>query len=166
MISALRPRLFVPSVFAIDLDRLWGLGVRGIIVDLDNTLVSWNHNEASADLMAWVGLVKRRTFQLCLVSNNTGPRVERFADLLGVPAIAQAAKPRRRAFRAAMRLMGTAAESTAVIGDQIFTDVLGGNRLHCYTILVMPLAETEYWATRLIRRVERFVRPDYPRSER
>jgi hypothetical protein len=159
VINALRPRLFVPSVFAIDMDRLWNQGVRGIIMDLDNTLVSWNHDEASADLMAWIVVAKHRPFRLCLVSNNLGARVDRFASLLGVPAIPRAAKPRRRAFRRAMQLMGTEAQSTAVVGDQIFTDVLGGNRLKCYTILVAPLAEHEFWTTRLIRRVERFVWP-------
>lgn len=160
VLDVLRPRLYVPSVFAINLDRLWAMGLRGLIVDLDNTLVSWDNDEASEELLDWVRTAKAHPFQCCLVSNNFKTRVDAFASAMGIPSIHQASKPRRRAFRQAMRLMGTHAQTTAVIGDQLFTDVLGGNRLHCYTILVLPMADREYWTTRLVRRVERLFLPD------
>jgi HAD superfamily phosphatase (TIGR01668 family) len=96
---------------------------------------------------------------MCLVSNNLSTRVSRFSRALDIPAIAKAAKPRRRSFRQAMEIMGTTAEHTAVIGDQLFTDVLGGNRLHLFTVLVSPLSPLEFWTTRLVRRAERLVLP-------
>jgi HAD superfamily phosphatase (TIGR01668 family) len=162
VIPKLRPNLFVTSVYAINLDRLWARGVRGIIVDLDNTLVAWDNNGASRELLDWIQEAKARRFRLCLVSNNLRERVEHFAALLNIPSIAHAAKPRRRAFRHAMQLMGTGRRTTAVIGDQLFTDVLGGNRLDLFTILVNPMADHEYWTTRLVRRVERLFLPARP----
>ena len=90
------------------------------------------------------------------VSNNKKVRVSNFGRILGVPAIS-ARKPRRRAFREAMRIMNTRPETTAVIGDQIFTDVLGGNRLGLYTILVVPLSKQEFIGTRCMRHLERVV---------
>ena len=159
MIRKLTPDLFVPSIFAISLARLGRRGIRGLIVDLDNTLVSWSEQEASSDLLTWIETAKQAGFRLCLLSNNLTLRVEHFAALFDVPGIPRAGKPGRRAFRRAMDILGTGPENTAVIGDQIFTDVFGGNRLHLYTILVRPVADREFWSTRLVRRVERLFLP-------
>ncbi|PSR24132.1 MAG: YqeG family HAD IIIA-type phosphatase [Sulfobacillus acidophilus] len=159
MIQILQPGLFVQSIYDIDLDRLVERGVRGLILDLDNTLVGWNQPRASKELLQWLEDVKLRELQTCIVSNNMGDRVEQFSQHVGVMAIAKAAKPRRRAFRQAMQRMGTNRQDTAVVGDQIFTDILGGNRLHLFTILVRPMNEQEFWTTQLVRRLERAVLP-------
>lgn len=131
--------------------------MNGLILDLDNTLVGWNQPDATAELLKWLEDVKTFRLKTCIVSNNMSERVERFSRSIGVMAIAKAAKPRRRAFQHAMRKMGTHHRDTAVIGDQVFTDILGGNRLQLYTILVKPLAEREFWGTQLVRRLERVV---------
>ncbi len=154
MIRLLQPRLSVSSVFDVDLDDLVNRGYRGLIMDLDNTLVAWNHPEVPKTLKLWLKDVSHRNIEMCIVSNNLSQRVEEFSTKIGVSFIAKAAKPRRRAFRQAMRKMGTYAETTAVIGDQVFTDILGGNRLQLYTILVHPLATEEFWTTRLVRKLE------------
>jgi HAD superfamily phosphatase (TIGR01668 family) len=162
VLSQLRPSLYVSSVYAIRLDGLWERGIRGIIVDLDNTLLAWDSDGIAPELRKWVDRVRARGFRLCVVSNNGAGRVSRVADALSIPGIARAGKPRRRAFHQAMRVMGTAPDTTAVIGDQLFTDVLGGNRLRLLTILVVPIAGREYWSTRLVRRVERWFLPEGP----
>jgi HAD superfamily phosphatase (TIGR01668 family) len=159
MIDALKPQLFVPSLLAVDLKRLRRRGIEGLILDLDNTVVHWDRQDTAPEFVQWIEQAKEDSFRMCLVSNSFGARVARFSEALDIPAIAQAAKPRRRSFRRAMEIMGTTAENTAVIGDQIFTDVLGGNRLHLFTVLVSPLSPLEFWTTRLIRRVERLVIP-------
>lgn len=159
MIEILQPRLFVRSIYDIDLDRLVHHGVRGMILDLDNTLVGWNEPQASDELRGWIKGVKARQLSTCIVSNNMGQRVEDFGRTIGVMTIAKAAKPRRASFRRAMRQMGTMPGTTAVVGDQIFTDILGGNRLQLYTILVQPISENEFWSTRLVRRVESALGP-------
>lgn len=157
MIRLLQPRLLISSVFDLNLDDLKDSGYQGLIMDLDNTLVAWNRPEVPKSLTLWLGEVRQRGIEMCIVSNNLSQRVEEFSAKIGVSFIAKAAKPRRRAFRQAMRAMGTQAYNTAVVGDQVFTDILGGNRLQLYTILVHPLATEEFWTTRLIRKLEKQV---------
>lgn len=159
MIDILQPRLFVQSIYDIDLAKLRARGVTGLILDLDNTLVGWNQPTASEELIAWLKAVGEHQLMTCIVSNNLSERVENFSREVGIMAIAKAAKPRRRAFRLAMRKMGTHYRDTAVVGDQVFTDILGGNRLDLFTILVRPMNEKEYWGTRVVRRVERMLLP-------
>jgi len=95
--------------------------------------------------------------QLFPFSNNSQDRVQKFAEAFGVPAISKAIKPRRGAFRIACDSLGVTPGETAVVGDQVFTDVLGGNRLGVYTILVVPVSEKEFFGTKIMRMMERFV---------
>lgn len=148
------PDLYVPSVFDLDLERLRDYGLRGFILDLDNTLVEWGHPEPTEPLREWVGRLLGAGFRACIVSNNSQARVQAFARALSVPGIDKAVKPRRGPYRRAMQVMGTASSETAVIGDQIFTDILGGKRLGLYTVLVAPVSRTEFLGTRLVRLLE------------
>ncbi len=150
----LRPCLYIRSVQELDLRALTARGIRAIILDLDNTLIAWNAEESRSDLVEWVRGVRSAGFSVCIVSNNLAERVTRFSRLLGIPAIPRAAKPRRSPFKRAMQLMGSTAQETAVVGDQLFTDILGGNRLGLYTILVVPLDRQEFFLTRLMRKLE------------
>lgn len=153
----LLPAEYRPSIHAVDLYSLKDRGIRGMIVDLDNTLVAWDHPDPTPEVRDWLETVQGTGIRPCIVSNNGPNRVRNFSRDLQVPAIASAAKPRRRSFREAMRLLGTEPYETAVVGDQIFTDVLGGNRLGLYTILVVPVTRREFIGTRLVRHVERAV---------
>lgn len=155
--AALRPGLVVHDVRDIDLDRLAALGIKGVIVDVDNTLVAWGGSAPPREIVDWFGRLRARGFSACLLSNAGERRVQAFAAQLGVPAVANAAKPRRRGFLAALGLLGTGPSSTAVIGDQIFTDVWGGNRLGLFTILVTPISRREFVGTRLVRLLERWI---------
>lgn len=157
MLERLIPRLRVSSVYDIDLDKLAEQGIRGIITDLDNTLVGAKVPEATPELAAWLKEVDRRGFKVVIVSNNDHTRVSRFAVPLDLPFIHAARKPAQRAFRQALSLMELKPDQTAVIGDQMLTDVLGGNRLGIFTILVQPIAiQDEGWGTRINRRIERY----------
>lgn len=146
-----------PSVFAVDLERLRERGIRAIIVDLDNTLVAWRHPRPTAAVHEWLARARAAGFKVCILSNGGARRVEAFAGECGIPCVGAAGKPRRRAFRAALACLGTQPRETAVVGDQIFTDVLGGNRMGLYTILVRPVCPREFVGTRIVRRVERWV---------
>jgi len=154
MLRVLRPCLYIRSVQELDLRALAARGIRAIILDLDNTLIAWDAEESHADLEDWVQGVRSAGFSVCIVSNNAVERVSRFSRLLGIPAVPRAAKPRRSPFIKAMQLMGSSVDETAVVGDQLFTDILGGNRLGLYTILVVPLARKEFFFTRLVRKLE------------
>ena len=92
-----------------------------------------------------------------VVSRGGSGRVREFAENLGIKFVAGVPKPRRTPFKKAMALMGTSPEETVVIGDQLFTDILGGNRCGCYTILVTPQAKKEFFSTKIVRRIERKV---------
>lgn len=157
MLSLLRPREYVASIYHIDLNRLWEMGIRGIVTDLDNTLVEWNAPAATPKLVAWTTALLDRGFQVCIVSNNDAARVSEFARPLGIPALHKARKPRRASFFEALRVLGTTPAETAMVGDQLFTDVLGGNRSGLYTILVAPIHRREFVGTRLVRVAERAV---------
>ncbi|MCS6775400.1 MAG: YqeG family HAD IIIA-type phosphatase [Chloroherpetonaceae bacterium] len=147
------PDRLVNSVLEIAPAELRQQGIRGIILDLDNTLVPWRREEISPDVMAWLTRLKSEGFQLCILSNSVlSRRSERIATLLGCPNVRQARKPRRQGFRRAMEAMGTTPAETAVIGDQMFTDILGGNRSGIYTIMVRPLHSREFLYTRLVSR--------------
>ena len=151
------PRLYVNSVHQIDLEALKQAGIKGVIVDLDNTLVPWNEDAEFPKAMEWLKKVKDTGMLVCIVSNNHPRRAKTLAGTFDIPFIWQAVKPRRRAFRKAMRLMKLGHAQTAVVGDQVFTDILGGNRLGLYTILVRPLKKQEFIGTRLVRQVEKII---------
>ncbi|MHB8169976.1 MAG: YqeG family HAD IIIA-type phosphatase [Thermincolia bacterium] len=157
MVSLLYPDWHVSSIACIDLGELQCKGIKGIVFDLDNTIISWGDRDFSPTVMAWFKELKAKGFRLCILSNNTSGRVRGLARVLGIPAIPRAIKPRKKAFKKALLLLGTRPEETAVIGDQVFTDIFGGNRLGLYTILVFPMSRDEFIGTKLVRRIERLV---------
>lgn len=149
------PHIYVSSIFDLDLAGVGRQGIKGLILDLDNTLVQWNFPEPPQRVRDWFKELRERGFRACIVSNNTASRVQTFTAPLGVPSIHKAVKPRRSAFRRAMSVMGTGPDDTAVIGDQVLTDIFGGRRLGLLTILVDPLEPREFLGTRLVRIAER-----------
>jgi putative phosphatase len=151
----LRPDAEADSIYAIDPAALRARGVRGVILDLDNTIVPWGAWDVPATLGPWIAAARAAGLRLCIVSNNAGARVAHIAATLDLPVVTGAWKPRRRALRRALGMMGTAPDTTALIGDQVFTDVLGGNRLGLHTILVRPQSGREFPLTRLTRLAER-----------
>ena len=141
----------------IDLEGLLQKGIRALILDLDNTLVKWHEAEVPAEVDHWVDQAKARGFKLCIASNALPERVKLIAGRLGIPYVSGALKPRRTPFRKALMRMDVVSQETAVVGDQIFTDVLGGNRLGLYTILTRPLSRKEFPTTRMLRGLENWV---------
>lgn len=148
------PDQYYRSIYDIDLDALRGRGVVGLILDLDNTLAAWRFGDPVPRLAEWMATVKAYGFRPYIVSNDLGPRVDLFSRFLDIPGRARAGKPRRRAFREALAHLGVRAEQAAVVGDQIFTDILGSKPLGCHTILVVPISRREFFGTRLVRRIE------------
>jgi HAD superfamily phosphatase (TIGR01668 family) len=165
--NLLRPTCLAQAVWHIDPGPLWGQGVRGLILDLDNTLVDWNETWVRPEVRAWLEKARGRGMALCLVSNAVrGRRVVRMAREMGLLVVKLAGKPFPMAFRRAMTAMGTDPASTCAIGDQVFTDMLGANWLGIRTVLVEPLCDRESPHTRLIRLIERPLRRRWARLER
>ena len=151
------PKEFVNSVYDVTPEKLHALGIKGIITDLDNTLVEWDRADATPELMAWLKLIQDSGIQVIIVSNNKEARVKHFADPLGIQYIFQARKPLRKAFKKGLDLLNLPPQKVLMLGDQMMTDMLGGNALHLHTILVKPVAQSDGFVTKLNRRLERRV---------
>lgn len=163
MLTKFYPNEYRESVFDVDLDALKNAGIEGLVVDLDNTIVARDSHTPPAGLSKWLKDAKAMGFKICILSNNWKTRVSRIAAQLGLPLVARAVKPRRKAFMLAMKEIGTAKKATAVIGDQIFTDIFGGNVAGTYTILVAPISDHEAPHTKVLRRFERVIMRSYHR---
>lgn len=155
----LRPTILAEAIWCVDLASLRRSGIRGIILDLDNTIVNWNDTRVHCKARAWIEEARRLGMRICLASNAVrAGRVSQVAHSLDVPALTRAGKPFPRAFRRAMIQLGTEPHSTCAVGDQIFTDILGANWAGLTTVLVSPLSPRESPHTRLIRLIERPLR--------
>ncbi len=157
MLKHFLPNQHADSVLEIQPSLLKSKGIKGIITDLDNTLVAWDNPDATPELEVWLKAVKDAGLKVTIVSNNGEARVKAFSDPIQTPFIYKARKPMTRAFKRAIKDMGLKREEVVVIGDQIMTDVLGGNRLGVHTILVVPVAKSDGLATKFNRRMERIL---------
>jgi len=155
MLKYFLPNEHAKSIFEITPERLKQKGIKGIITDLDNTLIEWDRPLATPDVVRWFEQMKQSGIQVTVVSNNNKKRVEAFAKPLGIPFIFEARKPLTRAFQQALYDMRLKKEEVVVIGDQLLTDVFGGNRIGLHTILVVPVAQTDGFFTRINRNIER-----------
>lgn len=158
MLNKFLPVQHVNTIYEIDIKKLKSKGIKGIITDLDNTLVGAKEPIATPALVNWLRLVQASGFQVLIVSNNNRARVSKFAEPLGIDYIFSAKKPRNQAFKLALGRLKLKPEEAAVIGDQMLTDVFGGNRLGLHTILVKPIAiRDEGFFTRINRRIEKLI---------
>lgn len=155
MLKKFLPNQHVKSIFEIRPEMLKKRGISGIITDLDNTLVPWDVKEATQEVVQWFNLMKEHNIKVTIISNNNEERVKIFSDPLEMPFVSRAKKPLGHAFRAAAREMDLKKEQIAVIGDQLLTDILGGNRVGLHTILVVPIVQSDAKITRINRSIER-----------
>ncbi len=142
MCSFFYPGEYLDSTYVIDFDKLYKEGYRGVIFDIDNTLVP---HGAPADERA-ISLfkhLKKLGFSCMLLSNNKEPRVKMFNDAVQVNYMYKAGKPKPSGYRKAMEIMGCDTSNTIFVGDQIFTDVMGANLAGIRTILVKPIHPKE-----------------------
>lgn len=156
----LTPDLIVAHVRDVTPEMLAGRSVRAVISDLDNTLVAWRSEEVAGEIAAWLLTLREAGIGVCIASNTRHvSRLTRLADALGILHVpGNASKPGTRGLKTALGLLGTNSEETAMVGDQLFTDVLAGNRLGLTTILVNPLTPREFIGTRVVSRTaERLV---------
>lgn len=146
-------------------ERLYAAGYRGIIFDIDNTMVEHGApvNEKAIFL---VRKLKEMGFRVCFVSNNKEPRVKSFCKPLGADYIYKAGKPGLSGYEAAMKKMGVTKEETISVGDQIFTDIWGANRAGLHTILVKPIDKKEEIQIVLKRYLEKPILYFYRREKR
>ncbi len=143
------------GVTEIRVTELRAQGIEGILLDLDNTLTQWQSTEVPLPIIEWLNRLKAEGFKLCLVSNTRhGQRLVQLSKELNIGYVRRAFKPRKQGFLMAMKELGTEPSKTIMIGDQMFTDILGGNRVGIYTVMVKPLHHKEFLGTKISRSVE------------
>lgn len=134
------PDLYVNSISEITASMLREKGMEAVVLDIDNTLVPHNDPEPTKEVMDFLSDMKKSGIKVCVVSNNRYARVEPFCKRIGVEYFVHGAlKPRKYGYVQAARILKSDCGRTAAVGDQIFTDIWGGNRAGCFTILVEPL---------------------------
>ncbi len=134
------------------------LGVSGLLLDVDNTLTTHDCPELEPAVTAWLAAMQAAGFHMTVVSNNSPQRVAPFAGRIGLPFQAKAAKPLPGGYRAAARALGLLPQQCAVIGDQIFTDILGANLAGMPSVLLEPIQpETQQKFIVFKRRLERLL---------
>lgn len=156
MLERFYPNEYLDSAYRIDYETWYRRGYRGILFDIDNTLVP---HGAPADDQAreLFARLRRIGFQCCLISNNQLPRVKPFADQVGAWFIENAHKPSRRGYQRGMERMGTNPSNTLFVGDQLFTDVYGARRAGITSLLVKPIHPKEEIQIVLKRYLEKIV---------
>ena len=161
--SIFSPDLYFDSISDIDLHKMADIGIRAILLDIDNTMVTHNNPEPGEMAREFVKAAEDSGIRLCIVSNNSEERAKAFAEKLSLPYVYKARKPLSSGYRRAIKLMGTALRETATVGDQVFTDIMGGKLLGILTVMVKPISyEGETPFIRFKRLAERpFVRKYY-----
>ncbi len=160
----LYPNEYVESVYKIDYQNLRSKGICNLIYDIDNTLAPFDVPEASKEVLEFCKARKADGFNVCLLSNNARERVELFNKSLSLPAVYKAGKPKLSGIKKALTLLKAEANKTAMIGDQIFTDIWCANRAGLYSILVKPISTRDEFTVRLKRGIEGVVVSAYVRQ--
>lgn len=165
MLQNFYPKEDWESAYSTEYERLYEKGFRGIIFDIDNTLVE-HGAEADSRSVALVDKLRRMGFAVCFLSNNDKPRVSEFCKPMDAAFICKGGKPGKKGYEAAMKLIVTTKEQTVAVGDQIFTDIWGGNRAGIYTVLVKPIGKKEEFQIVLKRYLEKIVLHFYQKTKR
>lgn len=165
MFKAIYPDEYLDSTYEIDFEQLYEDGYRGVIFDIDNTLVPHGApaDERSKKLLNYL---RDRGFKIVLLSNNTKTRVDMFNEELHLDTIPRGAKPLLKGYKKAMEIMGTSKENTFFVGDQLFTDVWGAKRLGIRSILVKPINAKEEIQIVLKRKLENIVLKEYDENKK
>lgn len=133
-------------------------GIKAVLLDLDNTLVAWRGSEVPNHTEEWVARCKQAGLRLCLVSNTRNlPRLMALSERLGIPHVRGRMKPAKEGFVRALSLVNTSPEQAVMVGDQLFTDVWGANRMGIRSIWVERVHPREFFGTKISRMAERLL---------
>lgn len=160
------PKEYFNSVKDIKIEFLNKNNIKGLILDVDNTLINLD-KQMPAGVSDWAKNLKENGIKMCILSNsNKIKKVEAVAKIIEVPYIFFAKKPLKSGFLRAQKILKLENENIAVVGDQIFTDIIGANRCGMFSILVKPIEEKDYLLTRIKRPLEKFIIKKYEKLKR
>ena len=162
----LYPSLYIKKVQDITYDLLKENKIQGMILDVDNTLIDYD-KQMPKGLENWCHELQKKGIRFCIASNsNQKKKVEMVAKQLDIPYIYFAKKPLKSGLTRAKNKIDLPFECIAVVGDQIFTDVLGANRCHMCSILVDPIKEKDIFVTRIKRPIENYIKRKYHKTKK
>ncbi len=164
MLEKFYPNFFYENVESIPYNLFVKERIRAVIFDMDNTLVDSKY-KYNKNVKSWLKGLKKQGIKICILSNT--PRynkIKKVGKELSMPFLYNALKPWSFGFKRALALLGEKKESTAIIGDQLFTDILGGNRFGIKTILVEPIDKKEAWITKIKRPIENSILKKYKKE--
>lgn len=157
----LYPDFYLKNVKEVDIKLLKDNNIKALLLDVDNTLIDLDRNILDG-AVEWCNNLKKEGIKFCILSNsNKKDKVEKVAKVLDIPYIFFGTKPLKRGFKKAKKLLNVDFKNMAIIGDQIFTDVIGGNRCKMFTILVEPISTRELFITSIKRGVENIIIKNY-----
>lgn len=157
----LYPNSYFKNISEISFTYLKQNDIKGLILDVDNTLIDYYKN-ISDDTINWVNDLKKNGIKMCILSNsNKQEKVKEVAQRLNLEYNYFAMKPFKRGFKKAKKMLGLSNTQIAVIGDQIFTDVIGANRMKMHSILVDPIKEKDIFVTLVKRPIENYIKHKY-----
>ena len=160
------PDLYYKNVQSISLDDLKEKNIHGLILDVDNTLIDF-HKVMPEGIKEWVKKAKEMEMKICILSNtNNIKKIQKVSNELQIPYIGFAKKPFKQGFIKVIELLGLKSENIAVIGDQLFTDILGGNRMKMTSIFVEPIDSKDIIVTRIKRPIERLILKYYLKKQK
>ena len=160
-----KPRLYETSIYEIDLNKLSELGIKGFIFDVDNTIVTYDTPLPDEKVKEWFEKLHKVGFVSYIASNNNKGRVEHFAKELGVGFLPKAKKPLTKNLKLICDKMGISPSETAMVGDQLFTDMLGGNMAGMFTILIEQISKNEGKFIKFKRIFEKLILPKRRRKK-
>ena len=159
------PKMYLKNVQEITYEMLQTNGIFGMILDVDNTLIDY-YRKMPEGINQWCQNLKQKGIVFCIASNsNKKEKVEMVAKNLEIPYIYFAKKPLKMGLKRAANIMGLEPKKVAVVGDQIFTDVLGANRTGMFSILVDPIEEKDIWITLVKRPIENYIKNQYQKRK-
>ncbi|MGN1299640.1 MAG: YqeG family HAD IIIA-type phosphatase [Candidatus Scatovivens sp.] len=157
----LYPKLYCKKITDIKIEFLIGNNIKGLILDVDNTLIDFNLNMIDG-LENWHENIVKSGIKTIIVSNtNKENKIKKVSNILKIDYIMFAMKPLKKGFIKAKTKLNLSEENIAVIGDQIFTDIIGANRCKMFPILVEPIDKKDIWITRFKRPIEKFIIKKY-----
>lgn len=149
------PDMYQKSIYTINYEKLYEDGMRCLLFDLDNTCVPYVEKVPSKKLKDLFDRLKDMGFKVIIFSNASKKRLEPFKNGLVVDCSYSSKKPSKRKFLKVLKMFGFDLSETAIIGDQLFTDIFGGNRVGIKTILVNPMSDKDLFATKIFRFFEK-----------
>jgi HAD superfamily phosphatase (TIGR01668 family) len=155
------PNLIVKSIYDIEASYLNEKGIKGLLLDIDDTLVPHGDPLLPQSLVDWLAALTEKGFKIVFISNNNKKRVSTFAKKAGFAFIANALKPLSFGYTKAGKLLNLNNSELCMVGDQIFTDIYGANRKNIHTILILPLSNRKGFFINLRRHFEKGVIEKY-----